>query len=185
MTTIIDDEKVHQAILSPELRRRMVEEGAKEILVWHFGTRRHSEGAPSVQPPNGTAVQTPEAPPAQTSDAPHVQPSDTPPVEPSAEEDDEEKKKSDAAKRQREQTLRDEQKGWARCYAKAPDDPDAREVVAMVATAIKSLPIRRAVRLAVTHPQYVFIGEKVAGLGGIRGMLVRKLIGPADDIADA
>jgi hypothetical protein len=39
--------------------------------------------------------------------------------------------------------------------------------------------------LAVTHPQYVFIGEKVAGLGGIRGMLVRKLIGAADDVADA
>jgi hypothetical protein len=185
MTTTIDDEKVHEATLSPELRRLMVEEGAEEILVWHFATRRRSQDAPSVQPPNGTPAQTPEAPPAQTTDAPRVQPSDTPPVEPSAEEDDEKKKKIDAAERQREQTLRDEGEGWARCYAKAPDDPDAREIVAMVAKAIKSLPIRRAVRLAVTHPQYVFIGAKAAGLGGIRGMVVRKLIGAADHIADA
>jgi hypothetical protein len=185
MTTTIDDEKVHQGALSPELRQLMVEQGGKEILVWLFGTQQRSQDAPSVQSPNGSPAQPSETPPVQTADAPHVQPSDTPPVEPSSEKDDDKKETIDATQRQREQTLRDAAEGWARYYAKAPDEPDAREVVALVAKAIKSLPIRRAVRVTVAHPQYVFIGEKVAGLGGVRGMVVRRLIGPADDIADA
>lgn len=156
--------------MSQELRRRMVAEGFEEILAWRFRTQSGSEDMLSVQSLNGTPAQTPAAPPIHAPDAPLVQPSNTPPdappMEPSAEKDDEAKKTVDAAERQRTQTLRDEIKGWARCYAKAPDDPDAREIVAMVAKAIISPPIRKAVRVAVAHPEYVFMGEKVAGLSG-------------------
>jgi hypothetical protein len=181
MTKIIDDDKVWQSNLSPELRSRMVADGFEEILAWRLKTQHDCQDAPSVQSPNGTPDQTAEAPPVRTRDGPLVQPSSMPPdaptMEPAAEDAELGKKTIDAAARQRAQTHRDEGKGWARCYAKAPDDPDAREIVAVVAKAIESLSIRRAVRLAVVHPQYVFVGAKIAGMGGIRGIVVRRLIG--------
>lgn len=160
MTTIDDDEKVREASPSPDLRRRMVGEGFVKAVVWQQVADRCTPDAPPVQPP------------------------DAPPVEPPDEEKDE-KRKAEAKKRQRAQTIRDEEEGWARCYAKTLDDPDAREVVAMVGKAIVSQLVRRAVRVAVVRPQSVFIGEKVAGLRGMRGALVRRLIGAADSNADA
>jgi hypothetical protein len=94
-----------------------------------------------------------------------------------------EKNAKTAAERQAEQKKRDEDDGWKRCYAKAPDDPDAREIVAMVAKAIASPVVRKAIRLAVTRPQTVFVGERVHGLLGIRRWIVRWLIGAIDGSA--
>jgi hypothetical protein len=91
-----------------------------------------------------------------------------------------EKKAKTAAERQAEQTIRDEDVGWKRCYAKAPDDADARDLVAIVAKAIASPIVRRAVRIAVTRPQTVFVGERVHRLLGIRRWIVRWLMGTID-----
>ncbi len=97
--------------------------------------------------------------------------------------DGKETKAKTAAERQAEQTIRDEDDGWKRCYAKAPDDPDARDLVAMVAKAIASPIVRRAVRMTVTRPQSVFVGERLRGLSRIRRWIVQRLIGTVDDIA--
>ena len=98
------------------------------------------------------------------------------------EEGDESKAKT-AAERQAEQKIRDESVGWKRCYAKAPDDPDAREIVAMVAKAIASPIVRKAVRIAVMRPQTVFVGERVCALPRIRHWIAHRLIGAVDDSA--
>lgn len=82
-----------------------------------------------------------------------------------------------AAERQSAQTKRDKENGWARCYAKAPNDPDARALVSLVAGAIESPLMRRAIRATLAHPSSVFVGEKVRGLRGIRRVVVRRLIG--------
>jgi hypothetical protein len=99
--------------------------------------------------------------------------------------------KTNEAKRQAEQKIRDKEAGLARCYAKAPDDDDARSIVSLVGNTIKplhdktALHIRTALRLTIEHPRSVFIGEKVLRLGGIRGIIVRWLIGAVDSSATA
>jgi hypothetical protein len=85
-----------------------------------------------------------------------------------------------AAERQTEQAIRDEESGWKRCYAKAPDDDDARALISLVAKAIISPVVRRAIKLAIAHPGSVFLGEKVRALRGPRGYVVRTLTGRPD-----
>ena len=82
-----------------------------------------------------------------------------------------------AAERQAEQTVRDKENGWARCYAKAPNDPDAKELVSQVAKAIESPLMRRAIKVTLARPNSVFMGERVRGLRGIRRVVVCRLIG--------
>ena len=82
-----------------------------------------------------------------------------------------------AAERQAEQTVRDKENGWARCYAKAPNDPDAKELVSQVAKAIESPLMRQAIKVTLDRPNSVFRGEKVRGLRGIRRVVVCRLIG--------
>ncbi|MGA7973197.1 MAG: hypothetical protein WCA36_10350 [Pseudolabrys sp.] len=82
-----------------------------------------------------------------------------------------------AAERQAEQTVRDKENSWARCYAKAPNDPDAKELVSQVAKAIDSPLMRQAIKVTLARPHSVFRGEKVRGLRGIRRVVVCRLIG--------
>ncbi len=107
---------------------------------------------------------------------------DLPPSnEPSVGETKETKAKT-ATERQADQTVRDEDNHWKRCYAKAPDDPDARALVAMVAKAIVSTDVRKAIRLVIENPELALIGEKVRGLRGVRSWIVRWLIGAVDSV---
>lgn len=91
------------------------------------------------------------------------------------EEDAKERKRRKARERQRRQTERDTTK-WARCYAKAPDDDDARALVNKIARAIADPEIRRAVRLALENPPVVFLGFKVFQAEGFRRWLLRRLL---------
>jgi hypothetical protein len=91
------------------------------------------------------------------------------------------KKAKTASERQADQTIRDETSGWKRCYAKAPDDPDAGEIVAMVARAIESPFVRKAIRIAVARPQTVFVGERVLVLTGIQKWIIRWLVQSSDE----
>ena len=63
--------------------------------------------------------------------------------------------------RQQQQTKRDSENNWRRCYAKAPDDDDARALVSRVARAIADPTTRRAVNIAVEHPQAAILGDKL------------------------
>jgi hypothetical protein len=109
--------------------------------------------------------------------------------EPPGEPPDDEK--TNEAKRQAEQKIRDKEAGLARCYAKTPDDDDARSIVSLVGNTIRplhdktALHIRTALRLTIEHPQSVFIGEKVRALRGVRSVVVRRLIGAVDGSANA
>ena len=89
-------------------------------------------------------------------------------------------KPKSASARQDEQTVRDKANGWRRCYAKAWDTPEARAIVSSVAKATEFPFMVQAIRLVIDHPESVFIGEKVRTLRGVRGVIVRRLIGAID-----
>jgi hypothetical protein len=83
-----------------------------------------------------------------------------------------ERKRSMQRERQRSQAERDASK-WRRCYAKAPDDADARALVAKVARLIADPVVREAVRIAVESPKAALIGRRVLSVAALLGLPVR------------
>ncbi|MBX9842118.1 MAG: hypothetical protein K2Z80_09965, partial [Xanthobacteraceae bacterium] len=85
--------------------------------------------------------------------------------------------RSAEAERKAEQRERDLAEGWRQHNVKAPDDPDARELLSYVAQALKSKKLRRIIRSALSDPDLVMIGRRVRRLRGDVGDQVRKALG--------
>ena len=86
------------------------------------------------------------------------------------------KPKSKQAAAKAKQRHEDRKNGWAECYAKAPDDDDARRLIADVGKAIKDPRTRRAIRIVLRSPCAALLGDKVQRRNGIRWRIVRVVL---------
>ena len=86
--------------------------------------------------------------------------------------DTDERKRHMQRERQRKKTDRDAP-NWRRCYARAPNDPDARDLVAEVARVIADPRAREAVRIAVENPQAAFLGRRILAIAALLRLPVR------------
>jgi hypothetical protein len=82
-----------------------------------------------------------------------------------------------AAARKTKQRAKDDARGWRQCNVKAPDDDDARTLMADIGRRLIDREFRAAIRLAATRPELVGYGAKAASLGGIRGAVLRAMLG--------
>jgi hypothetical protein len=64
------------------------------------------------------------------------------------------------AERKRAQRERDKADGWLQCTVKAPDDEEARALIALVATAIRKPSKRRAIRAVIDDPSLITLGRR-------------------------
>jgi hypothetical protein len=87
-----------------------------------------------------------------------------------------EKPKSKQAGAKAKQRREDRKNGWAECYAKAPDDDDARRLIADVGKAIKDPRTRRAIRIALRNPCAVLLCERVLHTKGIKSRIARVVL---------
>ena len=74
------------------------------------------------------------------------------------------------------QRARDRTNGWAECSAKAPDDEDARRLIAEIGRAIKDPRMRRAIRLTLGDPRAALIGSRMLARRGPRWWLAAKIL---------
>jgi len=86
-------------------------------------------------------------------------------------------KQSPQAKRKAAQRERDLAEGWRQHNVRAPDDPDARELLGHLAQAMKSKKVRKIIRAVLADPELVVIGRRVRRLRGDAGVQVRNLLG--------
>ncbi|MCW5688734.1 MAG: hypothetical protein KIT76_09340 [Pseudolabrys sp.] len=87
------------------------------------------------------------------------------------------KPKSKQAEAKAKQRVHDRENGWAECYAKAPDDDEARRLIAEVGKALKDPRTRRGLRILLRNPRAALLGERVFRRRGIRWFIARLVLG--------
>jgi hypothetical protein len=87
------------------------------------------------------------------------------------------KPKSKQAEAKVKQRTRDRENGWAECYAKAPDDDEARRLIAEVGKALKDPCTRRGLRILLRNPRTALVGERVFRRRGLRWFIARLVLG--------
>lgn len=85
--------------------------------------------------------------------------------------------KSRQAKAKAKQRHEDRKNGWAECYAKAPDDDDARRLIAEIGKAIKDPRTRKAIRIALNDPRTALLGKKALAKRGFRWRIAHAVLG--------
>jgi hypothetical protein len=93
-----------------------------------------------------------------------------------SQDDEESSERSSEARRKAEQRARDLANGWRQLNVRAPDDPDARELLVHIAEAIRSKTVRRNIRAVMADPALVMIGRRVRRLRGGAADQVRALL---------
>lgn len=97
-------------------------------------------------------------------------------IEPDGTIDPATENRSAEATRKQEQRERDLAEGWRQHNVRAPDDPDARELLSHLAQAIKSKKLRKTLRAVLADPDLVVIGRRVRRLRGEASTQVRQLL---------
>ncbi|MDP1602017.1 MAG: hypothetical protein Q8M03_02005 [Legionella sp.] len=96
---------------------------------------------------------------------------------PPKEEPPAEEPKSAEANRKTKQRKNDDVNGWRQCNVKAPNDDDARALMAEIGIRIKNPEVRAAIRIATKNPELVVYGATASALQGFLGLIVRAILG--------